>query len=122
MKKVALVIALAFTIVSFGSLLMGINMDYRSGIIFHSFLIFFLIALGLDCFGFLYCKYSLFLDFINFNNRNFKKSLLEMDEYQFEEEKDNILDLADKKRAKQLFKVYEEVRIKRKESKKTHSL
>lgn len=121
MKKVALVIALAFTIVSFGSLLMGINMDYRSGIISHSFLIF-LIALGLDCFGFLYRKYSLFLDFINFNNRNFKKSLLEMDEYQFEEEKDNILDLADKKRARQLFKVYEEIRIKRKESKKTHSL
>lgn len=121
MKKIALILILVFVSVSLGSLSAGIDMDYRSQVIFSSTL-FLLICIALGLVNSIRKIWEQFLDFLNINNRNLKKSLLKMDNIHFEEQRDIILDLPDKNKSKKLFKVYELIRIEREKNKKTHTV
>lgn len=120
MKKIALVLILAFVGVSLGSLMMGLEMDYHSEVFFNSIL-FLLVCIALEVPKVLQNIWIQLLDFIDLNNRNYKKSLLDMDDVQFSEERDIILDSKNKD-TKKLFDIYEEIKIQRIEAKKTQNV
>lgn len=121
MKKIALVLIFAFVSVSLASLLMGIEMDYRSELMFNSILLL-LVSISLDFFKLAKDRWARFLRSTDINNRNYKKTLLVMDDISFRLQKDIIMDLPDKDRSKKLFNIYEEIRLKRKKNKKTHNV
>jgi len=121
MKKIVLILMLAFVFVSIGSLLMGISMDYRSQVIFSSVLLL-LISIALGVIETTQIMRTIFLDYLNINNRNFKKELLSMNDDSFISQRDKILDMNDSNKSKILFNIYEDIKIKREKNKKTHNV